>query len=91
MSSTRFSISSEILHIDGGQRPLMTISIVQSKQPWPAVWRSILSGPCASLVGLGLARFAYTPLLSAIISAHWFAASDVARVASTTDRIRHLP
>jgi predicted MFS family arabinose efflux permease len=56
----------------------MTISIVYSKQPGPAVWRSILSGLCASLVGLGLARFAYTPLLPAIISAHWFAASDAA-------------
>jgi hypothetical protein len=50
----------------------------QSKQQGPAVWRSIHSGLCASLVGLGLARFAYTPLLPAIISAHWFAASDAA-------------
>lgn len=32
----------------------------------------ILSGFCASLVGIGLARFAYTPLLPAIIDAHWF-------------------
>ncbi|RQO55684.1 MFS transporter [Variovorax sp. KBW07] len=38
-------------------------------------WRAILAGFCATLVGLGLARFAYTPLLPAIIDAHWFSAS----------------
>lgn len=32
-----------------------------------------LAGLCASLVGIGLARFAYTPLLPALIEAHWFA------------------
>jgi predicted MFS family arabinose efflux permease len=43
-----------------------------------ATWRATLSGACASLIGIGLARFAYTPLLPAIISAHWFAASSAA-------------
>lgn len=38
-------------------------------------WRAILAGFCATLVGLGLARFGYTPLLPAIIEAHWFSAS----------------
>jgi MFS family permease len=37
-----------------------------------------LSASCASLVGIGLARFAYTPLLPAIIGAHWFAPSAAA-------------
>src|SRR5277367_1090310 len=41
-------------------------------------WRATLSGACASLVGIGLARFAYTPLLPAIIGAHWFAPSAAA-------------
>lgn len=36
------------------------------------VWRSTVSGFCTSLVGIGLARFAYTPLLPALISAGWF-------------------
>lgn len=40
--------------------------------------RATLSGSCASLVGIGLARFAYTPLLPAIIGAHWFAPSAAA-------------
>ncbi|AYQ90339.1 YbfB/YjiJ family MFS transporter [Burkholderia gladioli] len=37
--------------------------------------RATLSGFSASLVGIGLARFAYTPLLPAIVDAHWFAPS----------------
>ncbi|HEY4082221.1 MAG TPA: YbfB/YjiJ family MFS transporter [Burkholderiaceae bacterium] len=44
--------------------------------PAPAVWRAAFAGLCATLVGLGLARFAYTPLLPAIIQAHWFEASQ---------------
>lgn len=38
----------------------------------------ILAGLCAILVGLGLARFAYTPLIPAVIGAGWFAPSDAA-------------
>lgn len=41
-------------------------------------WRPVLSAFCASLIGVGLARFAYTPLLPAIVSAHWFDASTAA-------------
>ena len=40
-------------------------------------WRFAMAGLCASLVGLGLARFAYTPLIPALITAKWFSASDV--------------
>jgi predicted MFS family arabinose efflux permease len=40
-------------------------------------WRYIFAGLCASLVSIGLARFAYTPLLPSLIQAHWFATSDV--------------
>jgi predicted MFS family arabinose efflux permease len=42
-----------------------------------AATRAILAGLCASLVGIGLARFAYTPLIPPLIEAHWFAARDV--------------
>lgn len=44
----------------------------------PSLWRAILSAFCASLIGIGLARFAYTPLLPAIVDAHWFEASAAA-------------
>lgn len=38
----------------------------------------LAAGSCASLVGIGLARFAYTPLLPVIINAQWFSASSAA-------------
>jgi predicted MFS family arabinose efflux permease len=38
-------------------------------------WRPVLAGLCANLVGVGLARFAYTPLIPALIAAHWFSPS----------------
>src|SRR5262249_30031516 len=41
-------------------------------------WRMQLSGLCAILVGIGLSRFAYTPLLPELIDAHWFAPSQAA-------------
>lgn len=41
------------------------------------IWRHIFAGLCASLVGIGLARFAYTPLIPSLIQAHWFSAADV--------------
>ncbi|GJG94981.1 YbfB/YjiJ family MFS transporter [Cupriavidus pauculus] len=34
------------------------------------------AGLCASLVAIGLARFAYTPLIPSLIQAHWFSAAD---------------
>jgi predicted MFS family arabinose efflux permease len=34
------------------------------------------AGLAATLVGIGLGRFAYTPLLPALIEAHWFTESD---------------
>lgn len=43
----------------------------------PSIAHAILAGLCASLVGIGLARFAYTPLIPSLIEAHWFAANDV--------------
>jgi len=36
-----------------------------------------LAGLAASLVGIGLGRFAYTPLIPALIEARWFAPSQV--------------
>ena len=50
----------------------------RSAEQKTTVWRAVLSAYCASLIGIGLARFAYTPLLPAIISGHWFGASTAA-------------
>jgi predicted MFS family arabinose efflux permease len=38
-------------------------------------WRGVLAGLCASLVAIGLARFAYTPLIPALIGAGWLSVS----------------
>lgn len=42
-----------------------------------AIWLPIFAGLCASLVSIGLARFAYTPLIPSLIQAQWFSAGDV--------------
>ncbi|MBP2301848.1 YbfB/YjiJ family MFS transporter [Azospirillum picis] len=41
-----------------------------------AAWAAIVSGMAGSLVAIGLARFAYTPLVPSLIQAHWFSAGD---------------
>jgi predicted MFS family arabinose efflux permease len=45
--------------------------------PRRPIWLPIFAGLCASLVSIGLARFAYTPLIPSLIQAHWFSAGDV--------------
>lgn len=40
-------------------------------------WRYIFAGLCATLVSIGLARFAFTPLIPELIGQHWFSASTV--------------
>jgi predicted MFS family arabinose efflux permease len=39
---------------------------------------AVTAGLCSSLVGIGLSRFAFSPLIPPLISEHWFAASQVA-------------
>jgi predicted MFS family arabinose efflux permease len=40
--------------------------------------RATIAALCANLVGIGIARFAYTPLLPAVIAAGWFSPSAAA-------------
>jgi len=61
----------------------MTVSHASQHRPASSpssgsMWRATLSGFSANLVGIGLARFAYTPLLPAIVGAHWFTPSTAA-------------
>ncbi len=37
-----------------------------------SVARALIAGLCATLIGVGFARFAYTPLLPPLIAQHWF-------------------
>ena len=50
------------------------------RDPDPDVhpWLVTLAGLCATLVGIGLARFAYTPLLPVLITEGWFPAAQAA-------------
>src|SRR5215472_13315953 len=41
-----------------------------------APWRATVAALSANLVGIGLARFGYTPLIPALIAAGWFAPSE---------------
>jgi predicted MFS family arabinose efflux permease len=43
----------------------------------PAPWHQAAAGLSASLVGIGLGRFAYTPLIPPLIQAGWFAPTQV--------------
>lgn len=46
--------------------------------PGPSAARAMLAGFCAALVGVGIARFGYTPLIPLLISEHWFDAGQAA-------------
>jgi predicted MFS family arabinose efflux permease len=54
-----------------------TTSITPAQLDRTLVWRYIFAGLCASLVSIGLARFAFTPLIPELIQAHWFSTSGV--------------
>ena len=49
-----------------------------SGDPGVSVGRATLAGLCASLAGIGLARFAYTALMPALVAEQWFPASQAA-------------
>ncbi|HYG43927.1 MAG TPA: YbfB/YjiJ family MFS transporter, partial [Bordetella sp.] len=52
-------------------------SLTPAKIDRALVWRYIFAGLCASLDSIGLARFAFTPLIPELIHAHWFTTSAV--------------
>jgi MFS family permease len=53
-------------------------SSAESADAGVPVWRATVAGLCASLVGIGLARFAYTPLIPVLIRAGWFSPAQAA-------------
>ncbi|MCE9650770.1 MAG: MFS transporter [Parvibaculum sp.] len=48
-----------------------------------AAWLATVAGLSGSLVGIGLSRFAYTPLIPPLIEAHWFSAADAVSLGAT--------
>ncbi|HEY4072405.1 MAG TPA: YbfB/YjiJ family MFS transporter [Herbaspirillum sp.] len=57
--------------------PNHTTSFTPAQVDRALAWRYIFAGLCASLVSIGLARFAFTPLIPELIQAHWFSTSSV--------------
>ena len=53
---------------------------IEAEAPRVAVGpvRATIAALCANLVGIGIARFGYTPLLPAVIAAGWFSPSEAA-------------
>jgi len=64
-------------HARPQQRPGSNSQPTSEQANSQKTWRYAVAGLSASLVGLGLARFSYTPLIPALIAAKWFSASDV--------------
>ena len=60
----------------------MNAPITTTHAAVPDAWRATLSALCANLVGVGLARFAFTPLVPALVAGHWFSASQAAYLGS---------
>lgn len=57
-------------------------SIASAEAVLPNPWRATLAALAATLVGLGLARFAFAPLVPALVAEHWFSASQAAYLGS---------
>src|SRR6185437_3815639 len=49
----------------------------------PSLRHAALTGLAALLVGIGLSRFAYPPLIPALVEAHWFTAPEAAYLGAT--------
>jgi predicted MFS family arabinose efflux permease len=53
--------------------------LINSREPAGAsITGAVTAGLCSSLVGIGLSRFAFSPLIPPLVSEHWFAASQAA-------------
>jgi MFS family permease len=52
------------------------------QRPVPGVWLAAVAGLAATLIGNGLGRFAYTPLIPALIAAGWFAPAEAVYLAA---------
>lgn len=54
---------------------MVTINSSDPEKSMP--WATMFAGLSASMIGIGLARFAYTPLIPPLIEAGWFSADNV--------------
>ena len=56
----------------------MTVGRSMASGGKDGMWRPMVSALCAVLIGIGLGRFAYTPLIPALVAEGWFRPSDAA-------------
>jgi MFS family permease len=56
--------------------------MVAEQRAAPGVWPAAVAGLAATLIGNGLGRFAYTPLIPALIAAGWFAPAEAVYLAA---------
>jgi predicted MFS family arabinose efflux permease len=57
-------------------------SSIAQEAATPNPWRATAAALAATLVGLGLARFAFAPLVPALIAEHWFTPAQAAYLGS---------
>ena len=57
-------------------------SSIAHEAAMPNPWRATAAALAATLVGLGLARFAFAPLVPALIAEHWFTPAQAAYLGS---------
>lgn len=64
--------------------PILPASALQATEPASSLhWLTLaVAGLCASLIGLGIGRFAYVPLLPLMIDSGWTSAAGAAQVAA---------
>lgn len=67
--------------IDGSKAAKSRMTELQNNPSNP--WRGTLAGFVALLVGIGIGRFAYPPLIPALVGQHWFSAPKADYLAAT--------
>ena len=50
-------------------------------------WQVSTGGIAGLILSIGLARFAYTPLIPSLIQAHWFSAADTVTLGGAAERL----
>src|SRR3546814_14051351 len=92
--TTLFRSLSPLRHADDrqGRIPVLrrTVNATQGG-PRDGIMPVALAGLAATLVGNGIARFAYTPLIPALIAAGWFAPAEAVYLAAANLAIGRAP
>lgn len=61
----------------------MSVEIEARGVPGPRPWHAAIAGLSALLLGIGLSRFGFTPLIPALVQAGWFTAAQAGYLGAT--------